>query len=147
VFSIGLRDLVDHRDLESIAEPVGWQFLVRRRGEPMAIEVSDRSLDVQTETGPQIQGASEFFSTDNPTVTSASESTARLLRVPEVGLMAVWILSSHDDELIVPLDPAPRSMQPLERYHVPEFLEQAAAIAQRRLEGYAELGGGEKGGS
>lgn len=145
VFTIGLRALAEPTNIAELAEPVGWQFIVPRRGEPIAIEVSDGDLQVEIESGPQVHGASEIFGSDDET--PREDVAVRMLRVPEMGLMAVWFQPLHgEDGVIVPLDPAPQQFTPLEEYPAGDFLEQAAGAARRRLEFYAEPGAGEKGG-
>lgn len=148
VFTMGLRDLVEMTDIDEIAEPVGWQFIVRRHGEPVAIEVSDGDLDVQIERGPHIRGASQVFDSDAEDAEPQQQGAARMLRVPEMGLMAVWFQPPHGDQgVVVPLDPSPQRFLSLEKYNVTDFLERATDIARRRLEFYAEPGDGEEGGS
>jgi hypothetical protein len=148
VFTMGLRELTERTDLAEIAEPVGWQFIVRRRGEPIAIEVSDGDLGVQIESGPQVRGASQVFGSEAEEVSPHEDAAARMLRVPEMGLMAVWFQSAHGgDGVIVPLDPSPQRFRSFDQYDATDFLEQAADIARRRLEFYSSPGDGEEGGS
>jgi hypothetical protein len=148
VFTMGLRALTERSDIGEIAEPVGWQFIVRRRGEPVAIEVSDHGLDVQIERGPQVRGASQIFGSGMEEMSPHPDAAVRMLRVPEMGLMAVWFQPpNRGDGVIVPLDPSPQRFRSFEEYDATDFLEQAADVARRRLEFYSAPDDGEEGGS
>lgn len=111
IYTIGLDDLVAGRSLDA-ARPVGWRYLVEDAGNPIASAETTIAPD-----GSQV--LSQF--TEGPyvgaTATAVRNARAlpqlekagydlRLLRIPALYLMALWLHSEHTD-LLVPMAPSP----------------------------------------
>src|SRR5690242_8308049 len=97
VYSADLRTLAGSPSAEESTRFVGWQFLVPRPRDPLAIEVSEEGLGVQIETGTPIEGVRRVFLSahkgDEDERSEDEQPAAWVLRVPEMGLMAVWFRS------------------------------------------------------
>jgi hypothetical protein len=111
VFTVGLDDIMADRGLDS-AKQVGWRYLVEAAGEPIASAETTESED-------GVQVMSQF--TEGPFVESTAAAVRnahrlpqlekagfelRLLRIPAIYLMALWLHSKSTD-LLIPLAPSP----------------------------------------
>jgi hypothetical protein len=142
VFVAELGALANAEGLEAVARPVGWQFVAPRkrrrlpfgpsREEPLGIQVDERGTSVQIEQSPFIRDAEHFILERGPEVTDDA-TEVRLLRIPEVRLMAIWIGRGGSDDELIPLAPAPDEINVSESYGPAEFLRVASAIATRIL--------------
>ena len=67
---------------------------------------------------------------------SVEEATfeLRTLRVPALGLVALWLHSPDTDDLFVPLEPAPAPFEAGHSYGESEFTRLSAALAAESLE-------------
>jgi hypothetical protein len=152
VFVVELSSLVEPQALGDIAQPVGWRFVSPRRSfgwrflppnwkEPVAIEVSEKYLDVQIERSSFVSGAEQVLrAAEAESRLSDATFEARMLRIPEAHLTALWFTASETSaELVVPLAPAPSEFEPFRPYETQEFLETASSLARRELDLYASI--------
>jgi hypothetical protein len=152
VFTVGLDALAGPAAMEESARATGWRFLVEEDREPVAAaEVQD-----------QIPAAEPAELTEGPFVHSTVEALRaaealepvrdadfelRLLRVPALNLLALWLHTSEGDDLFMPLEPAPPPFEARRSYSEPEFAAlvadqaQQALDLQREAERPGELGG------
>ncbi|NGM16250.1 hypothetical protein O3597_14250 [Verrucosispora sp. WMMA2044] len=110
VFTMGLDSVLAGGGVDR-AEPAGWRYLIEDGGQPVA--------SAETTTGPDgTEEVAQF--TEGPFVAAtdkamkiirklpkltASGFELRLLRIPAVYQMALWLHSDNED-LIVPLEPS-----------------------------------------
>jgi hypothetical protein len=111
VFTMAIDDITSGAGLDR-ARPVGWRYLVEDAGQPIA----------SAETTPDPDGAQEVSQfTEGPFVAETDKAVKavrklpqlaaagfelRLLRIPALYVMALWLHSPVTD-LLVPLSPSP----------------------------------------
>jgi len=112
VFTIGLDDLAAGRGLEA-AQPVGWRYIVEAAGQPIASAETTVGADGTTHhlsqltEGPYVEAtALGVRAARQLPELEAAGFELRLLRIPAVYLMALWLHSPTTD-LMVPLAPSP----------------------------------------
>jgi hypothetical protein len=138
VYNLGLDDLVADRP-PAESSLTGWRYL---------ISVANRVVangEVATEPG----GANPRFSSVNqgpfdPAIETAlgrlassggaTEHSVRLLRIPALYMMALWLHSDDQDDRYQPLPPAPPPLRADESYSWSEFRQALLQQAQDRLE-------------
>jgi hypothetical protein len=111
IYSVGRDDILADRGLDS-ARPVGWRYLVEAGGQVIAsaetVELEDGSQEVSQFTEGPYVGSTE-------TVVRAARALPqlekagfelRLLRIPALYLMALWLHAKATD-LLIPLAPSP----------------------------------------
>src|SRR5579859_3779051 len=122
VFILELGSLVGRVSLDDAARPAGWRFQSARQAragwasrskEPVAIEVGEHPLDVRLERGPSIDGVKRAMQEAREAPqTGDALFEARMLRVPEAHLVALWFRDVHGgNDAVVPLAPAPREFE------------------------------------
>jgi hypothetical protein len=139
VFVLDLDDLAQGDLSLDSARPVAWRFMTPGRQEPVAIDVSERDLDVQIERSPAVQDTIDVLRElhEQP---GWEDATARVLRIPEAHVTALWVSASESGEdVVVPVGPAPKELQTNHRYAMPEFLGAASSLARDWLAAYSEL--------
>jgi hypothetical protein len=110
VFTMGLDDVLAGGGVDR-AQPGGWRYLIEQGGQPIA----------SAETSPTPEGTQEVSSfTEGPFVAATDKAVKivrklpkleaagfelRLLRIPAVYQMALW-LHSPEEDLLVPLEPS-----------------------------------------
>lgn len=110
VFTMGLDDVLAGGGVER-TQPAGWRYLIEEAGQPIA----------SAETSAGSEGTQEVSSfTEGPFVAATDKAMKfvrklpkleaagfelRLLRIPAVYQMALW-LHSADEDLMVPLEPS-----------------------------------------
>src|SRR5262249_8479311 len=112
VFTMGLDDLTSRAGLEK-ARPVGWRHLVEADGKPIASAETTVAQDGTTQVpshvneGPFVAATAEAAAIAQalPQV-ATGDFELRLLRVPALYFMALWLHSQATD-LLVPLAPSP----------------------------------------
>lgn len=111
VFTLGLDDIESGAGLDA-AQPVGWRYLVAAGGEVIASAEVGQNPDGSPQPAQFNEG--RFVEATATAVRSARalpqlEKAAfelRLLRIPSLYLMALWLHSPATD-LLVPLAPSP----------------------------------------
>jgi hypothetical protein len=146
VFVVGLDDISEGRLLAS-ARQDGWRYLLLRGEEAVA----SATLEQDDETG----GVEFSHLTQGPFVDSTVEGIRRvealpqvevedfelrLLDAPALYLRTLW-LHGNDRDLLVPLAPAPPSVEPYRAYTENELLDAIRDSAQTRLGDEADVGG------
>lgn len=111
VFTMGLDDVAAGGGLDR-ARPVGWRFLIQEDGHPVASAETTHGTDGTDEVshfneGPFVAATDQAMTTvrDLPQL-QATGFELRLLRIPSVYMMALWLHSPATD-LLVPLAPSP----------------------------------------
>ncbi|MFI6324107.1 hypothetical protein ACIBG8_41735 [Nonomuraea sp. NPDC050556] len=111
VFTIGLDDIESGAGLDA-ARPVGWRYLITGGGEVIASAETAEGPDGTPEPAQFTEG--RFVAATATAVRSAralpqlekANFELRLLRIPALYLMALWLHSPATD-LLVPLAPSP----------------------------------------
>lgn len=112
IFTIGLHDLAAGRGLDT-ARPVGWRYIVEAAGQPIAGAETTLAEDGTTQLlshvneGPFVGATADAVRAvqARPELHAAGYEL-RLLRIPAIYLMALWLHSAATD-LLVPLAPSP----------------------------------------
>jgi hypothetical protein len=139
VYTVGLETLTGSTTIEGTAWATGWRFLVEEATEPVAAaEVQDRTgaaVPAELTEGPFVRSTAEGLRAAE-TLAPVQESTfeLRLLRVPAVHLVSLWLHATDRDDLFVPLEPAPASFEAGRSYPEAEFMELATSLARQTLE-------------
>lgn len=111
IFTMGLEDVTSGAGLER-ARPVGWRFLIEKDGHAVASAETTAGADGSHEVSHFNEGPFEA-ATDN-TVKAlrnlpelrAADYELRLLRIPALYMVALWLHTTASD-LLVPLAPSP----------------------------------------
>jgi hypothetical protein len=139
VFTVGLDALAGEASLEDSASPTGWRFLVEEAREPVAAaEVHDETgaaVPAQVTEGQFVRSTAEGLraAEAHPSVGEAAFEL-RLLRVPALNLVALWLHTSGREDLYVPLEPAPAPFEAGRPYPAAEFGELSTTLASQSLE-------------
>jgi hypothetical protein len=138
VYTLGLDDLAAGKGLDS-AEAVGRRVLIMEGDRPVAAaELQDP------------EGGSGFSATEGPfteatahavreveawPVVADGEYELRVLRLPALYLMALWLKDRDGDaDLVVPLEPAPTGIEAGRGYSAEELLSDLRGRARERLD-------------
>jgi hypothetical protein len=139
VYTLGLEALARSKAVEASARATGWRFLVEEATEPVAAaEVQDQTraaVPAQLTEGPFVRSTADGLRAAErlaPVEESAFE--VRLLRVPALHLVSLWLHASDRDDLFMPLEPAPVPFEAGRSYPEPEFAELAMSLARQTLE-------------
>lgn len=142
IFTAGLTALAESGgDLERAAEaPTSWRFSSEAGG----------AVEIPTAEG---EGAEPTVLADDPFASevaaalrhaerdwrvSSSEFDARLLRVPALKLLAIWLRGASSEDLFVPLAAPGTDATTGEIYAAGEFGARVAELASETLAHYAE---------
>jgi hypothetical protein len=135
VFNLGLDDLVRDAGLAA-AQAVGWRYLVSEGDAVIASAETSRGDGQKDQVFAQYnQGPFAAATADVLATVRASDQVrdadveARVLRIPALHFMAVWLLAAGGDTL-VPLAPAPPGIEAGRSYPVKELLATLAAQAR-----------------
>jgi hypothetical protein len=136
VYSLGLDRLAAGASLQD-AEPVGQRFLVVDGDTPVSsAEVTPEGEDFQANEGPFVAAtlAAVERAEQDPEL-SDGRYELRLLRVPALYLMALWLKDEDGDgDRVIPLDPAPEPLEPGRHYRPDELIGELARMAEARME-------------
>jgi hypothetical protein len=111
VFVMGLNDITSGGRLET-AQPVGWRYLIEESGQLIASAETSSAPDGTEEVSAFTEGP--FVAATDKAVKAirklpkleAAGYELRLLRIPALYVMALWLHSLVDD-LLIPLEPSP----------------------------------------
>jgi hypothetical protein len=138
VYLLGLDDIRAGRGLES-AKHSGWRYLVQAPdGRPIAIaeSVTDPSgaqVFAHLNYGPFVTGTAEALRIAEQTNLPSAE--ARLLEIPALYLVALW-LQHRDGATLIPVAPAPPGIEANRSYPARELLN----LLQERARQLPDIG-------
>jgi hypothetical protein len=112
VFTLGLDDLRAGRSMAA-ARSTGWRYLLREGDQVVASAETAGTAFSHFNRGPFVAG------------------TATALHVPALYTMALWLHADGDDDVLVPLDPAPPGIEANRPYPAAELLGMLAERAAR----------------
>jgi len=110
VFTMGLDDVLAGGGVDR-AEPAGWRYLIEEGGQPIASAETSAGPDGTQEVSRFVEGP--FVAATDKALKiirklpklEAAGFDLRLLRIPAVYQMALWLHSAEED-LLVPLEPS-----------------------------------------
>ena len=136
---VGLTALTGHRPLDD-SQTVGWRYLVEAGGSAVAsAEVGTEAAGGSTFTalneGPFVEATAEALrALESRPEVAASDYRVRMLKVPALYVAALWLEDLEGDEdLVLPLPPAPPFLDTSRLYREQEFLDTLAGPARERL--------------
>ena len=121
------------------AVPVGVRCLITSGDEPVGtveLPEPDGSEGAITQHGPFTQGTVDAIqAAEESSDVADGNFELRLLRVPALYLMALWLKDEDgNQDLFVPLEPAPADLTPGHAYKWRELGERLRPMARERLE-------------
>jgi hypothetical protein len=138
VYVLALADLVRDDDPLPAARPAGWRYLLSQEGQVVSAAMTTLTEGGEHRfalfnSGPYVGGTvSALAAAADLPEAAAQDLDVRLLTVPALNLTAVW-LHGDQDEVLVPLSPAPAPLDPGRPYSASELLtalrEPARALA------------------
>jgi hypothetical protein len=134
VFSATLQDVMGGRVLTNALETSWRYFLVHGDSEPFAAaEVTGDDLSHVNE-GPFVQGsANAMIAAEQLDATRQRDYELRLLRIPALYTVAIW-LTSPDDDVLIPAEPAPEPLVANQSYDEAHFTDALRPLAELRLQ-------------
>lgn len=129
VFTLGLDELRSRRARLSPGRPTGWRFLLRQDDEVVASAetVADAAGGTQFShfnRGPFVGATAAALRTaEGLAETRDASYEVRLLHVPALYAMALWLHGDGDNDLLIPLAPAPPDVEPNRAYPAQELLD------------------------
>ena len=147
VYVLGLPDVIAGRIPDDI-QPVGWRYILEWGGDAVATaETRIASDDLPAfsgfNSGPYV--ASTVRALDraaNLSLARGRALTVRVLRIPALNLVALW-LHGDDVDLFTPLEPAPPGVEPGKQYQASELFAALRSEAEKRIHiGPSDLTGG-----
>jgi hypothetical protein len=132
VFTATLQDVLDRRVLANARETTWRYFLVQNDNEPFAAaEVAENAVSHVNE-GPFVRGTADaMVRAEQAGGGSAQTYELRLLRIPALYTIAVWLRAPGDD-LLIPAAPAPPPLVANETYREESFTTALLPLAQTR---------------
>jgi hypothetical protein len=136
VYFVGLDDVAQGRIL-SAARPTSWRYILINGDRAQAAAELSIDDDVEVEGFSHVDGG-PFVESMLAGVAFAEEVEAsrgvdyelRLLSVPSLYLVALWLHGAHD--LLVPLAPAPGGLEPERAYTEEQMFPALLELIQRR---------------
>ena len=140
IYHLGLDELAEGRPVTA-ARPVAQGFLVFDGEEPVAVaEVGGEGAGFMVTEGRFVAATARAIERAEGR-DDIGDAEVRLLRIPAIYLMALWL---HDpdggEDLVIPMEPAPAPLEVGRAYRPEELIEPLAELARPRLDGEA-LGG------
>jgi hypothetical protein len=140
VFNLGLSDLTAGRALAATGAPTSWRFLLRQddrvvaSAEALADQAGGARFS-QFNRGPFVASTEAAVGlADGLAETRERPYELRLLHVPALYTMALWLHGDGDDDLLIPLSPSPVGIEADRAYPADELLailaDRAAQIPQ-----------------
>lgn len=140
IYFVGLRDIAEGRLLEA-AQVVGWRYIIFNGEQPLAAA----ELKVGAE-----QGSLEFSNinrglfvastvegvarAEDMTIVRDNDFELRLLDIPSLYVVALWLHGDSDNDLIIPLPPPRPELEQFVSYSEEEVIARLRQPAMERLE-------------
>jgi hypothetical protein len=135
VYHLGLDQLSGGAGLDT-AEPVADRFLVMGANETVASAELARGGGFQATEGPYAEAtAAAIRAAEASPELADGNYELRVLRIPGIYLMAVWLKDEDGDgDVVIPLEPAPQPLEAGRHYSPADLLAELETLAKRRLE-------------
>ena len=138
VFTLGLDQVRSEADLES-ARSTGWRYLLHEGDRLVAsaeavVSPEGRTMFSHFNSGPFVASTAEALERLESIAEARTETLEpRLLHVPALYAMALWLHGADGDDVVLPLRPAPPTVDPDREYAPEEYLgalrEAAATVS------------------
>ena len=134
VFNLGLSDLTGGGGLGGI-RATGWRYLLRQADQVVASAetVADHGGGAEFShfnRGPFVESTAAALETaESLPETRDGSFEFRLLHVPALYTMALWLHGDGDNDILIPLAPAPPDVEPNRPYPAGQLLELLATRA------------------
>ena len=140
VFDLQLDQLAAGAGLGA-AKPAGWRFLIMRGqaaigSAEVVVDVGGAASQVSAlNTGPFVASTERGIrSAERLPQVEHGSFELRLLRIPALYILALWLKNTSDaSDIIIPLPPAPRYVEQGHPYGPAEFLQRLRGLAKDRL--------------
>jgi hypothetical protein len=113
VYSAPLEALAAPLSLDQVAEAAGWYYLAET--DEVSIEVVDSNGEPEAERNDADPSAADLIQATRQSIeierVAEEIFEARLLRVPELAMTALWLRPMLGDSLVILVDPAPASLE------------------------------------
>jgi hypothetical protein len=136
VFNLGLSDLVSTAALGS-ARLTGWRYLLRQSGQIVASAETvtgeeGREKFSHFNRGPFVASTAAALATAEGLVETKDRAyELRLLHVPALYTMALWLYGGGSNDLLIPLVPSPDGIEANRAYPADELLSVLADKANQ----------------
>ena len=119
------------------AQLTGWRYLVLHRGAPVALAetVIDRDgshVLAQVNYGPFVAGSARAF--DAAEALDTPDAEARLLHVPALHFLALWLHEDTPDAVLVPIAPTISGINANQPYPAAELLADLSERARAQAD-------------
>jgi hypothetical protein len=138
VYTLGLPNVIDSNLNESRA--TGWRYLLLQEDTPVAMAEVDTGNDSQNvsfshfNSGPFVEEtAKTIVQAENLEVVADEDYEARILRIPALYVMALWLHGEKDD-ILIPMSPTNENLEAEKVYSPEDFFAQLTGAARARLE-------------
>ena len=136
VHDLGLDALLAGADLDA-APQTGWRYLIEDGEQPVAIaEVPDGATTAALRTGRFTASVQEGIrAAERLEATRAGDHELRVLRVPALYLLALWLRrdgGDRADDTLIPLSPAPPPLVAGAAYRAADLLASLQPLAATR---------------
>lgn len=133
VYTLGLDEIATGASLEA-ARRVGQRFLVLDGQAAVASAELTAEGNVEANEGPFVAAtAAAIEAAEASPQLAETRYEPRLLRIPGIYVVALWLWREGGDDVVIPLDPAPRSLVPGRQYAPAEIMPALAQLARERL--------------
>jgi hypothetical protein len=136
VYTLGLDQLAAGVTIDD-AQPVAKRFLIMEDDAAIAsAEIAPEGGSFQSNEGPFVGAtAKAIHDAERDPELADGEYELRVLRLPALYLMAVWLKDEHGDgDVVIPLDPAPEPLEANRRYAPRELLPELERMGARQRE-------------
>jgi hypothetical protein len=137
VFSLGLDDVIE-KDL-SKAKATGWRYTVSSQEQPFAAAEIDALGGDELQfshlnTGPFVlETVNTLKQAEGLEAAIHTEYEARILKIPALYVMALWMHSDGDD-ILIPMPPTNDNLNPKQPYSPADFFAALVSPAKSRLD-------------
>jgi hypothetical protein len=134
VYTLGLDQLASGSGLAS-ARAGGWRYLLQQDDLPVAsaqttVDATGAPVFALFNSGPFVQSTADALARAEQIPASGESLEPRLLHVPAVHAMALWLHGgNYTDDVVIPLQPAPPPVEPNREYSVDEYLAALRQVA------------------
>lgn len=139
IATVGLQDVLEKRGVDSLTVSA-WRFLIGGSETPAAaLEMmvgvgGEPPRIVSVNAGPFVDSTSSAISyAAKCTEAGASDFEVRMVRVPGLYMMALWLHSANAEPFFVVLEPAPPGVEARHSYRWDDLVEALKGPAQERL--------------
>lgn len=137
VYNLGLDQLDDAADLE-VATSTGWRYLLRQPSGTVAsaqtaIGAGGEPVFALFNSGPFVGATEQALAQADQLGGGPDDATLepRLLQVPALHALALWLHGPGEaDDIILPLDPSPPTIDGSRQYSVKEYLDALRLAAE-----------------